>query len=688
MVSNIFGKISPFSFDDYLQRVSTAESNGRDTAKNPRSSASGRYQFIDSTWGRLARAYPELGLTAENKNDPEAQRRAMEAFTAENLDYLHRSLGRTPTQADAYGAHHFGAAGYSKIANTADDTPVEQVLSANVIKANPIYAGKTIGFVKQFLNQKMGSKDFDYGPAGAGEDSDFEFSTLYEVPSDAISQVIPSLVAAPEPAKKAGISDILRSLSASIGAHDVQNTANSVTVPVIDAATGQPVQPEPPQSTAFEMGRGVSRRLGEAGSIIMQVPPSPQPNPSVTAPTPAIKPPAPPAPTMTPPVAMGSPLPPLQDGGTIQARPPVKPLVEGPAPATQAPLPPQQPILSAAMGANSQQERPGFFQWLASPDNADAMLRLGAGILSGKDFNEGLARGALGFADSVSGRKKTRIAELGEATKLMELGVPPDRAIAAVQGRDDLKDLAFGAGLPLGRSQQGNTYVTKGGREIISSTFNPTRGFVYRNEMTGEVLKSLPKDAMRIENAGLNREANHDVDDMKAARDAAIAAPRNMATYDSLSRMVDQIGAGSDIPSQVGRALARYSGVTIGNTDPEAMSKAQLYFSRLELSASEAMRGQGAITENERTILRESIPNMSTQPDALKKVLETLNAIEQRKVRLYENWLKAPAEVKSRGFGNFQFEYERSNAYPQVDSSSGWNTTPNGIRYRVVGGGQ
>ena len=51
------------TMDDFLDRLMIAESGGRDTAKNPLSTATGAFQFIESTWLSLVRQEgPGLGL--------------------------------------------------------------------------------------------------------------------------------------------------------------------------------------------------------------------------------------------------------------------------------------------------------------------------------------------------------------------------------------------------------------------------------------------------------------------------------------------------------------------------------------------------------------------------------------------------------------------------------------------------
>lgn len=86
----------------YLARTAQIESGGNPNAQNPNSSASGMFQFIDST----AQQY---GLT--NPMDPVASAQAAARLAADNAAVLRAKLGREPTAAELYLAHQQGAGG-------------------------------------------------------------------------------------------------------------------------------------------------------------------------------------------------------------------------------------------------------------------------------------------------------------------------------------------------------------------------------------------------------------------------------------------------------------------------------------------------------------------------------------------------------------------------------------------------
>ncbi|MFC6790572.1 hypothetical protein ACFQE0_13745 [Methylobacterium komagatae] len=122
----------------YLDTVRGVESGGSDTAKNPNSTATGRYQFTQDTWNGLARKYPDLGLTPNGRTDAGQQDRAMQAFTKDNSDALSRA-GIPITPGNLYVSHFLGEAGGPRFiagATSNPDAPATQFVSPGAAAAN------------------------------------------------------------------------------------------------------------------------------------------------------------------------------------------------------------------------------------------------------------------------------------------------------------------------------------------------------------------------------------------------------------------------------------------------------------------------------------------------------------------------------------------------------------------------
>jgi len=123
---------------------------GAPDAKNPRSSASGYGQFIKGTWLDLAKkSFPDevKGLNDTQilnlRNDKAFSDKMIDAYKTQNASKLKAAGIENPDEADLYMAHHFGAEGAIKIMNAPIRGRLEDILSPEVMKANPDLKGKT-----------------------------------------------------------------------------------------------------------------------------------------------------------------------------------------------------------------------------------------------------------------------------------------------------------------------------------------------------------------------------------------------------------------------------------------------------------------------------------------------------------------------------------------------------------------
>lgn len=139
---------------DYLASTRAKESGGNDLARNPTSTATGRYQFTEGTWNGLARKYPNLGLTPDGRTDPAQQERAMQAFTRDNAQAL-SAAGIPINPQTLYGAHFLGASGFTSFARGAANNP--EAPAINFVGSDAARANRTV-----FFNR-------DGSPKSAGE---------------------------------------------------------------------------------------------------------------------------------------------------------------------------------------------------------------------------------------------------------------------------------------------------------------------------------------------------------------------------------------------------------------------------------------------------------------------------------------------------------------------------------------
>jgi hypothetical protein len=137
------------SFEQFLDRLMRAESNGRDTAANPRSTALGAFQFIESTFLAVARQHfarevAELSDSSllELRTNRAFARRAAAAYCRMNAAYLSEQ-GIAATFGHLRLAYLLGSVGATKVLKAQPQTPLAEILSPAVLRANPFMRGMT-----------------------------------------------------------------------------------------------------------------------------------------------------------------------------------------------------------------------------------------------------------------------------------------------------------------------------------------------------------------------------------------------------------------------------------------------------------------------------------------------------------------------------------------------------------------
>lgn len=133
----------------YLMNAAMRESAFKSNARNPKSTASGMFQFIEQTWYAMVKRHGDkhgLGDLASHvkvdqsgryfvpsasarrqilglRFDPETSAKLAGELTAENAEYLVGKLGRPPTNGELYAAHVLGPKNAAILAQAAEDRP-------------------------------------------------------------------------------------------------------------------------------------------------------------------------------------------------------------------------------------------------------------------------------------------------------------------------------------------------------------------------------------------------------------------------------------------------------------------------------------------------------------------------------------------------------------------------------------
>jgi hypothetical protein len=164
-----------------LFRTARVESGFNPAARAGTSSASGLFQFVDSTWLQtLARHGATHGISAGSRSealalrdDPYVASLMAAEHMADNKALLERGLGRPVATADLYLAHFLGAGGAMKFLGALDSDPGAPgaALLPAAARANPgiFYdngAPRSLADIRALLARRLGTDDG--GPDTAG----------------------------------------------------------------------------------------------------------------------------------------------------------------------------------------------------------------------------------------------------------------------------------------------------------------------------------------------------------------------------------------------------------------------------------------------------------------------------------------------------------------------------------------
>ena len=151
----------------YYSRSATAESSGDPTAKAKTSSAYGLYGFTDGTWSDTIKRHPELGVdVSRDRSNPDAQRKVMEAFTADNAGLL-EARGISPTAANLRSQHVLGSSGGVRFIQgyqNDPDAPATKYAAPDQVAAN-----KTMFFNKDGSPKTVAQVYSNFAGQGGGE---------------------------------------------------------------------------------------------------------------------------------------------------------------------------------------------------------------------------------------------------------------------------------------------------------------------------------------------------------------------------------------------------------------------------------------------------------------------------------------------------------------------------------------
>ena len=156
----------------YMMAMAAQESGFNPTIKAKTSSATGLYQFIDSTWkGMVSKYGQKYGITEKDRLNPTAQAIMGAMYTKDNGSIIKSVLGREANPTELYMGHFLGGGGVKSflkgMQTDPNATPASMQQYAAAAKANtPIFYDKgrprTFQEIYDLMYKKVGAKSEAY----------------------------------------------------------------------------------------------------------------------------------------------------------------------------------------------------------------------------------------------------------------------------------------------------------------------------------------------------------------------------------------------------------------------------------------------------------------------------------------------------------------------------------------------
>jgi len=362
----------------------------------------------------------------------------------------------------------------------------------------------------------------------------------------------------------------------------------------------------------------------------------------------------------------------------------------------------------------------GQLEW-GTPAMGRALLRSGAATLSGKDFSQGIAKGASAFADAAQKARARQVAKQKAENKLttqrtnqalqaqeLQQEARQNQLERAKTAQGLRKDRYIETGNGVLYDTQNQKYVTP--PEDVQASQGPDAQFgavfqgpdgqlyskidrpgqgqsVFQNMNTGKTVGKLPRGTVRVKdtmigarNSAVGRESGKD--EVQAAS-RVVDATETINQMDFLERKYRDAGVGPVIFDFADRFLGKRLGVP-GFADATSMDEIEQAIADRRIEIRQRMKGQGEITEQEGKLLYKTLPQMTTDPEAFQTVINIQRRSAKRLKAYWDQWQGLSESQKREydyNFDNFKAQVPNPvPVYEPKDSSSSRGSVGNGAK--------
>lgn len=302
--------------------------------------------------------------------------------------------------------------------------------------------------------------------------------------------------------------------------------------------------------------------------------------------------------------------------------------------------------LDAAVGEEVDTKPKGSF--FDNPAASDSMIAFGAAMLRAPNFNTGLANGA---------------EAVGKALEPYEMPTSAEIARAALKAKF-ARQAAGGGGAEYSSPA---TALAPDGTMFVGGFNKGTGRMEWTNEVTGEKVSKLPPGTMPRQDSGFGKAADLAAKAEDEFLGIASDAPGTIARINGIQR--DYLEAGGEAGAIA--AGKRYIGNLMGWSndyfgDLSKRQEVESVLRQMELDNAKSQRGLGQLTEGERVILREVLPNLGSTPEAFYRITEVMKAHAERARDIAESWdnLSSDERAKYRGsVKRYALAWDKENDY-------------------------